>query len=100
MTSTDTTAVLRAELTRRLQGHLPAYAVTDAADAAAQIVANTAPEAVTPRLLIDAAIAACPPQYRVLAEVGMAVAQGVSVWLDSRVVEVQAGSVTVTDRRG
>lgn len=96
----DTTAVLRAELTRRLASYLPPAAIAPVANAAVDAASKFGGNPATLRKTIGAiALAACPPQYRALAEVGMAIAQGVSAWLDSRVVEVQAGSVAVRDRR-
>lgn len=104
MTAADTaadTAALRADLTRRLAPHLPPAAVAPVADAVAQFAGPSAGD--DPAELRKAAIAiathACPPQYRPLL-IGLAVVeQAVSAWLAARVVEVTAGSATVTDRR-
>ena len=100
----DPTAILRAELTRRLQGKLPPAAIAPVADAAVDAAASFfAPNDDAPavaRAALDAALAACAPQYRPML-IGLSlVEQAVSAWLAARVVEVEAGSVTVTDHRG
>lgn len=99
----DTTAVLRAELTRRLASYLPPAAIAPVAEEAVQFAAHPdydADDPIDAGMLAQVALAIVPPQYRLAIEAAGVVAQAVSAWLAARVVEVEAGRVTVTDHRG
>lgn len=96
------TADLRAALTRALQPHLPpelvAVAVDEATERACQVVVEGHdPDA---ERWARIAIAALPEPYRSAAAIAEAIAPIVADWWARRVVEVEAGSVTVSEHRG
>lgn len=99
---TDTADALRSEVTRRLAPYLPAHLTTAAADSAAtwadRIPAGTdAKDAAA--IVRSAVVAVLPSPYREASAIALAIGEAAAAWWSSRVVEVQAGSATVTDHR-
>lgn len=88
---------LRSALTRALQPHLPPELVPSAAHAG---VAASERGKASPNRIIAAIVVSLPQPYRTAAEIACAIVPVVDAWWASRVVEVQAVSVKVTEHRG
>lgn len=100
---TDTANLLRGEITHRLAPYLPPHLVTAAGESAAtwadRIPAGT--DAGTAAAIVRSAVVAVLPEpYRSLATVAGAIGEAAAAWWAGRVVEVEAGTVTVTEHRG
>lgn len=96
------TAALRAALTHALQPHLPPQHVANIAKA---VVANAtllhgAGQCDDEAAFIGRSVLALLPEpYRSAAAIAEAIAPVVSRWWQERLVEIESGSVTVTDHR-
>ena len=95
------TAQLGADLARHLAPYLPPADIAPAVQAAlrAAVADPDAGLTATTAAAIAAVAAVLPPPYATAVEVGLAVGRTVAAWWERRVVEVEAGSVTVTDHR-
>jgi len=95
------TSDLRAALTHALQPLLPPGRVAGAVDTATRLVEQHAAAEVqwSASDIVRVVQGALPEPYRSAAEIAEAIAPLVSAWWRDRVVEVSAGSVTVTEHR-